>query len=179
MRYGLSADLVTNITPCSLDKGCCTFGFLISIIPERSFLYHSPYILRKIVKAPLLHQSLGPRVFFVSLSLSLSVWFSGAWRPVVLTFLPRLLRSSQEDTLCLHPLEGAPGAFVSDASPMSRALLVLCVNQRISASFSFLLSYHQLCTTRFRSIKGPQQVAPRTGTLSCGISGRVTKDLLR
>ena len=46
---------------------------------------------------------------------------------------------------------------MSDASPVSRTLLVLCVNQRISASFSLSLSYRRLCTTRFRSIKGPQQ----------------------
>ena len=47
----------------------------------------------------------------------------------MLTFLPGFLRPSREGTLCLHPLERAPGAFVSDASPVSRALLVLCVNQ--------------------------------------------------
>ena len=61
---------MTNITPCSLGNGCCTFGFLISIIPERSFLYHSLYTpIEKIIKAPLLHQSLGLWVFFC-LSLS-------------------------------------------------------------------------------------------------------------
>lgn len=96
----------------------------------------------------------------------------------MLTFLPGLLRPSQEGTLCLHPLEGVPGAFMSDASPVSRALLVLCINQGISASFSLLLSfffffllffpplllsYPRLCTTRFWSIKGPQQVAPEQG----------------
>ena len=75
----------------------------------------------------------------------------------MLTFLPRLLRPSREGTLCLHPLEGVPGAFVSNASSVSRALLVLCVNQGISASFSLLLSYHRLRTTRFWSTKGPQQ----------------------
>ena len=47
---------------------------------------------------------------------------------------------------------------MSDASPVSRTLLVLCVNQGISASFSLSLSYRWLCTTRFWSIKGPQQV---------------------
>ena len=38
-----------------------------------------------------------------------------------------------------------------------------CVTQGILASFLLSLSYRQLWTTRFRSIKGPQQVAPRTG----------------
>ena len=46
LRYGLSPYLVTNITPCSLANDCCTFGFLISIIPERSFLY-TAYIYSK------------------------------------------------------------------------------------------------------------------------------------
>ena len=45
---------------------------------------------------------------------------------------------------------------MSDASPVSRTLLVLCVNQGISASFS-LSCYHRLHTTRFWSIKGTQQ----------------------
>ena len=74
----------------------------------------------------------------------------------MLTFLPGLLRPSRggKGTKCF--LERVPGAFMSDASPVSRALLVLCINQGISASFSLLLSYHGLCTTRFWSIKGPQ-----------------------
>ena len=38
-----------------------------------------------------------------------------------------------------------------------------CITQGILASFLLSLSYRQLWTTRFRSIKGPQQVAPRTG----------------
>ena len=153
---------MTNLTPCSLGNGCCTFGFLISYHSQKKFLVPQPiYTYRKIIKTPLLHQSLGPRVFFVSLFLSLffSGCFSWAWRPVVLIFLPGLLRPSPEGTLWLHPLEGAPGAFVSDASPVSRTLLVLCINQEISASFSLLFSYGWLPTTRFRSIKGPQQAS--------------------
>ena len=35
---------------------------------------------------------------------------------------------------------------MSNTSPVSRALLVLCVNQGISASFSLARSYHQLRT---------------------------------
>ena len=45
LRYGLSPELVSIIIPCSLDNGCCTFGFLIFIIVKRNFLYHSLYIL--------------------------------------------------------------------------------------------------------------------------------------
>ena len=94
----------------------------------------------------------------------------------MLTFLPGLLTPSREGTLGLHPLERAPGAFMSDASPVSRVLLVLCVNQGISAFFSLLLSDRRLHTTRFRSIKGPQQMSPRNRDTGIrGISGRVTQ----
>ena len=59
------------LIPCSPGHGCCTFGFLIFIIVK--FLVQQPiYTHRKIIKAPLLHQSLGPHVclsFFLSLSL--------------------------------------------------------------------------------------------------------------
>ena len=53
------------------------------------------------------------------------------------------------------PREGAD-AFVRDASPVSRTLLVFCINLGVSASFSLSLSYHRLRTTRSRSIKGSQ-----------------------
>ena len=69
------------LIPCSLGNGCYTFGFLIFIIVKEiscttAYIYH-----RKIIKAPLLHQSLGPHIFpsfFLSLSLSLfpSLWLS-------------------------------------------------------------------------------------------------------
>ena len=113
-------------------------------------------------KAPLLHQSFGPRVFLsfslsLSLSLSLSGYFFGVQRPSEFTFLPGLLRPSRESVLRLHPIKRVPEASVNRASPVSGTLLVFCINQGISASFSPLLSYHQLRTTRFRSIKGPQQ----------------------
>ena len=49
-------------------------------------------------------------------------------------------------------LERTPYAFVRACS---RALLVLCINQGILASFLLSLPY-QLQTTRFQSIKGPQ-----------------------
>ena len=87
-------------------------------------------------KTPLLHQSLGPHVCLsVCLSLSLHPANSLERRnpSCSLTFLPGLLRPSQEGALYLHPLERAPGAFVSDASPVSRTLLVFCVNQGMLA----------------------------------------------
>ena len=155
-----------SLLPLSWDMDCLlTLWLTLPLVPlvtvavrlvfwslssRKKFLVPQPiYTHRKIIKAPLLHQSLGPRVFFVSLSLSL--------------FLANSLERG--DPLCslfcpgfYNPLERAPGAFVSNASPVSRTLLVLCVNQGISASFSLSVSYRRLCTTRFRSIKGPQQI---------------------
>ena len=52
--------------------------------------------------------------------------------------------------------EGAWGLH-EQCKPRAGALLAFCVKHGISASFSPLLSYHWLWTTRFRSIKGPQQ----------------------
>ena len=108
-----------------------------------------------LIKTPLLHQSSGPRVF---LSLSLLGYFFGAQRPSEFTFLPGLLRPSRDGALRLHPIERAPEASVNRASPVPGALLAFWVNQGISASFSPLLSYRPLRTTRFWSIKGPQQL---------------------
>ena len=107
---------------------------------------------------------------FLSLSLRLTLWSSEARWAHFLTWA------------CKTLARGCPAPMWSSASPVSRALLVFCVNQGISASLSLslLLSYHQLQTTRFQSIQdqirsdqslscvqsinGPQQVAPRTGT---------------
>ena len=108
-----------------------------------------------LIKTPLLHQSSGPRVF---LFLSLSGYFFGVQRLSEFTFLPRLLRPSREGALRLHPIERAPEASMNRASPVPGALLAFCVNQGISASFSPLLSYRRLWTTRVWSVKGPQQL---------------------
>ena len=72
LRYRLSLDLVTIIIPCSLGNCYCTFGFLYHC--QKKFLVVQPiYTHRKIIKAPLLHQSSGPCVIFVSFSPSLSM----------------------------------------------------------------------------------------------------------
>ena len=54
-----------SLIPCSLGNGCCTFGFLIFIIVERNFLYHSLYILTE--------KSLKHFCSIVCLSVSLSL----------------------------------------------------------------------------------------------------------
>ena len=133
----------------------CKSGILIFIFAENNY---SIYAHTMLIKTPLLHQSSAPCVFLsLSFSLSLSGYFFGAQRPSEFTFLPGLLRPSREVTLCLHPIKRAPEASMNRASPVPGALLAFYVNQGISASFSPLLSYRRLQTTRFRSIKGPQQ----------------------
>ena len=101
-------------------------------------------------------RALVPVSFF--LFLSLSGYFFGAQRPSEFTFLPGLLRPSQEGALRLHPIERAPEASMNKASPMPGALLAVCINQGISACFSLLYIFiGRLWTTRFWYIKGPQQ----------------------
>ena len=136
----------------------CKSGILIFIFAENNY---SIYAHTMLIKTSLLHQSFGPHVLLsltLSFSLSLSGWSPGAQRPSEFTFLLGLLRPSREGALCLHPIKRAPEASMNRASPVSGTLLAFCVNQGISASFSllyFLISWLQ--TTRFRSIKGPQQ----------------------
>ena len=69
------------LIPHSLDKGCCTFGFLIFIIVERNSLYNSLYILtEKSLKHPCSTRGLGPHV---CLSLSLSLFLSPSLRLIL------------------------------------------------------------------------------------------------
>ena len=72
-------------------------------------------------------------------------------------------------------LERAPGAFVRGASPVSRTLLVFCVNKGVSASFSLSLSYGRFWTARSWSIKGPQQ--PAQNNMQLCIFQRIKKFL--
>ena len=128
----------------------CKSGILI-------FIFDGIYAHTMLIKRPLLHQSTGPHV---------CVSFSLSFRLIPeFTFLPGLLRPSREGALRLHPIERAPEAFMNRASPVPGALLAFwnIRNQGISASFSPLLSYRRLQTTRFQSIKGPQQI----GSLAC------------
>ena len=128
----------------------CKSGILIFIFAEKNYTM--------LIKTPLLHQSSCPCVFLsLSFSLSLSGYFFGVQRPSEFTFLPGPLRPSQEGALHLQPIKRAPEASVNRANPVPGALLAFCINQGMSASFSPLLSYRRLRTTRFWSVKGPQQ----------------------
>ena len=142
----------------------CKSGILIFIFAENNY---SIYAHTMLIKTPLLHQSFGPRVL-LSLSHSLSLSLSPP--PRLFQADPLEHRGSLSSLFCphilrLYPIETAPEASMNRASPMSGTLLAFCVNQGISASFSLLyFLIGPLQTTRFWSIKGPQQVAPRTGT---------------
>ena len=63
------------LIPCSLGNSCHTFGFLIFIIVERNFLYHSLYIItERSLKHLCSIRAWVPMSFFLSLALSLSLW---------------------------------------------------------------------------------------------------------
>ena len=133
----------------------CKSGILIFICARITTVYMpTPCWLKYLCSI----RALVPLSCFLSLSLSFSGYFFGAQRFSKFTFLPGLLRPSLEGALHIHPIEGVPEASVNRASPVSGTLLAFCVNQGISASFSlfyFLTSW--LRTTKFRSIKRPQQ----------------------
>ena len=102
-----------------------------------------------------LHQSLGP---CVCLSLSVSSADSLERRDRLVHSPARASKTvSRRCPVPSPPLERAPGAFMRDLNPVSRTLLVFCVNQGVSASFSLSLCYSCLRTTRSQFIKGPQQ----------------------
>ena len=125
-----------------------------TVIPKKSFLYFSLYILiEKSLKHLCFIKLRSPGLFCLSLSLSLSLFLADS--------LERGDYRAHFSARASKTPSRAPGAFVSDASPVSRTLLVLCINQGISASFSLLLSYRRLCTTKFWSIKGPQKLEIR------------------
>ena len=146
------------LIPCSLGNSCYTLGFLIFIIIVRNFLYHSLYILTEnSLKHLCSIRAWVPVSFFLSLSLSLRLipWSAETRLPHSPARASTTL--SRRRPVPSPPLERVPGAFVRDASPVSRTLLVFCINQGVSTSFSPSLSCRCLSIARSRSIKGPQQ----------------------
>ena len=101
-----------------------------------------------LIKTPLLHQSSGPRVF---LSLSPSLFFRlMPWSAEALWvhFPARASKTLLRRCSMPSPHREGAGCLREESKPHAEALLAFCVNHGISASFSPLLSYHWLRTTR-------------------------------
>jgi len=149
----------------------CKSGILIFVFAENNYSIKAHTML---IKTPLLHQSFGPRVFlslsfslsfplFLSLSLSLSLFFrlipwstEGLW----VHFPGQVSETLSRRRSAPSPHREGAWGLREQSKPRAGALLAFCMNQGISASFSllyFLIGW--LWTTRFRSIKGLQQLA--------------------
>ena len=108
-----------------------------------------------LIKTPLLHQSSGPCVFLsLSLSFRLIPWSSEAlWVHFPAWASETLSRR------CSAPSPYREGAWGlrEQSKPRARGFIGFLCKPRNTSLFLSLLSYHRLWTTRFRSIKGPQQ----------------------
>ena len=136
----------------------CKSEILIFIFPENNYSIYAHIML---IKTPLLYQSFGPVSCFLSLSLffRLIPWSAEAlWVHFPARASKTLLRRRSAPS---PHREGAWG-LLEQSKPRAGALLAFCVNQGISASFSLLyFLIGRLRTTRFRSIKGPQQLVSK------------------
>ena len=93
---------------------------------------------------------------FLSLSLSVFLWSGEALWVHVPAQAPKTLSKSRSAS---SPHQEGTWGLCEQSRPPAGALLAFCINQGKSPSFSPLLSYRRLWTTRFWSIKGPQQKA--------------------
>ena len=114
---------------------------------SKKFLNSLCMFTQRSLKHPYFIRAWVPVTFFLSLCLSISF-------PQANSLARGDLASSLSRPGFQDLFETMPCALMSGTSPVSSALLVLSVNQGISASFSLWLSYHGLWTTRFWSIKG-------------------------
>ena len=114
-----------------------------------------------LIKTPLPIRAMGPLSFFLSLSLSLSLFFRLIpWSTEALWVYFPARDSKTFSRRCSAPSPHWEGAWGlrEQSKPNLRALLAFCVNQGISASFSLLyFLIGRLRTTRFQFIKGLQQ----------------------
>ena len=136
----------------------CKSRILIFIFSENNY---SIYAHTMLIKTPLPIRAMGPLSFFLSLSLSLSLFFRLIpWSTEALWvyFPARDSKTFSRRRSAPSPhWEGAWG-LREQSKPNLRALLAFCVNQGISASFSLLyFLIGRLRTTRFQFIKGLQQ----------------------
>ena len=138
----------------------CKSGILIFIFAENNYTIYAHIML---IKTPLLHQSFGLYVF-LSLSLSLSLRLS-LWSADALWIHFPAQASKTLPRRCSAPSPHREGAWglCEQSNPHVRDFIGFLRKPRnISLFLSPLLSYRQLRTTRFWSIKGPQQSLTRT-----------------
>ena len=108
MNHRVKVIVYNSLSLSNMDRLCFVkSGILIFIFAENNY---SIYAHTMLIKTPLLHQRSVP---CVCLSLSLSGCLFGAQRPTEFTFLPGLLRPSQEGAVCLHHIERVPEASVN------------------------------------------------------------------
>ena len=110
----------------------CKSGILIFIFAENNY---SIYAHTMLIKTPLLHQSFGPCVL-----LSLSLFFRLIpWSAEVLCVHFPARASKTLSRRCSAPSPHWEGAWGlrEQSKPCAGALLAFCINQGISASFSF------------------------------------------
>ena len=140
----------------------CKSGILIFIFAENNHLVRQYICTPCWLKHLCSTRTWVPVSFFLSvclLSLSLYFWLipwsaDTHWVHFLVRASKTLLRRRTVPSLTPHS-SGRPVPTCSSVSPKNRALLAFRVNQGISASFSLLLSYRRLRTTRFWSIKEP------------------------
>ena len=141
----------------------CKSGILIFIFPCKTVYMPTPCWLKHLCSI----RALVLMSCFLSLSLSLSLSLFFRLIPWSAESLWVHFPARASKTLSRrHPApsphwEGAWGLW-EQSKPRAGALLAFCVNQGISASFSLLyFLIGRLLTTRFRSIKGPQQLVSK------------------
>ena len=125
-----------------------------------------------LIKTPLLHQSSGPHVFlFLSLSLSLRLFL---WSAEAIWVHFPALASKTLSRRCCEPSPHQEGTWGlrKQSKPHARSFIGFLHKPRnITLFLSPSLSYHQLQTTRFQSIKGSQQCLTLSDPMDCSPPG--------
>ena len=140
----------------------CKSGILIFIFAENNY-----FVRQSICPRHVDENTFAPsELWSPCLSLSLSLFFRLIpWSAEALWVHFPARASKTLSRRCSAPSPHREGAWGLREQSKSRAgaLLAFCVNQGISASFSLLyFLIAQLWTTRFRSLKGPQQTMRAT-----------------
>ena len=111
--------------------------------------------------------ALWPLLFFVSLVTPGKAWSFDLYLKKLSCNMVYILTQNS----IKHPYSIRLGSLCSSFSLsfclISWSVKASCITRGILPPFLLSLSYRRLWTTRFQSTEGPQQVAPRTGTLVC------------